>query len=318
MKRLFLPLSIIILISACTNNITVKQSPSITTTSSIETSLNPIEPKNKILESSIPSEINVPPSEKPIDVRPSPSPSNVKNDLGLDNKDIPIYPKNVLVPGTITVIFKNSSEMYISSGLKLTMNNATEANIINDLFKKYSLKKAISLQTQDLPADEKRKLEAQYNTEFPNKNMSQAFIFDENSDTNEIAKKFRELSSVRTAYPETYAIAEQIFVVIISGIVKDTNGIPIENVSLTFTRSDVNEDTKEYIRDVTVDYASSGTDNNKGFYIFRNIFSSAPREYSAKGIITVEKDGYKTITKEINISKNPTSDYKLDFVLEKQ
>lgn len=149
---------------------------------------------------------------------PPPIPKNVKKTEDYESNRIkapsfdhvPPYDPNNIVPGSVTVIFKNDSKIRFDKiSKKITSKYNSHAKDLEDILTKEKFKNNFDLalegETEERLDDIQKQVQKKSLTEIPNFKSIQYFQFGEKADTKAIAEKIRRLPFVRTAYPTSVA-----------------------------------------------------------------------------------------------------------------
>ncbi len=121
------------------------------------------------------------------------------------------YPdKNSIVPGMVSIIFKNSYQFKVDKKLnKLISQNSVYTEQVNKILNKYKVKNMKDFMPEDddiSKLDEAQKsLSAKYSIDFPKLSSIHCYVFPENTDTIKLSEELRKLPFVDAAYPSTIA-----------------------------------------------------------------------------------------------------------------
>lgn len=145
----------------------------------------------------------------------NPPPKNLVNDVVVKHQDEvqfdtsfdDIPSKSISIePGLITVIYKNQDKIKLEQNKKsVKSKNFDITNNINNILNKYKVIGSSDLgndKLSDLELDEQQqKVSKTFKNEVPHRKSVHYYQFPADSDTDIIAKEFRALPYVRTAYP---------------------------------------------------------------------------------------------------------------------
>lgn len=201
---------------------------------------------------------------------PSPSPSSPAIASSLVNKQEKFvldkyeqdYPsKDSIVPGMISVIYKNNYKFKVNRKTrKLEANDVKHSDEVSSILNKHKLREVNDLMPDNADqvklANIQKDLSSKFGMDFPELSSLHSYVFPEDTDTIKLAEELRKLPYVETAYPTQKVV---------------TSSTPSPNFIARQGMSDIHRPTPPYTNDTGF---SRQENNDWGWFNHHKIFQA--------------------------------------------